>query len=347
MCSNRFSIAVSILVLFLYAGCFTLSYGQSGVDQTGNGGLHTIQGRVYLPSGRTIDSSIPVKLESTNNPTQSVYTDRNGSFSFRALNPGNYSIVVDAGENFQIAREYFTIDQEISIPGAPRIPPVPKVFSVPVYLQFKASVVQKNEVLNAKLANVPREALQHCQKGIDLERTGKGEEAIKEFKQAIAIYPQFAIPHTELGKIYIKQGKHDEAVNELNLAIRLDATDFEARLNYGIALFGKREMQEAERELRGAAELNKTAVTPHYYLGLLFVQSRNLDDAQKEMETARLLKGERDFPLVHKYLGGIYWGKKQYQQAAEELEKYVKLVPDAKDADQTRKAISDLRSRQN
>ena len=110
---------------------------------------------------------------------------------------------------------------------------------------------------------------------------------------------------------------------------------------------GKRDLNDAEKELRAAADLNKAAVTPHYYLGLLFLQNQNIDGAQKEMETAKLLKGDKDFPLVHRYLGGIYWKKQQYRMAADELEIYVRLVPDAKDADQTRKTIRDLRGRQN
>jgi regulator of sirC expression with transglutaminase-like and TPR domain len=65
------------------------------------------------------------------------------------------------------------------------------------------------------------------------------------------------------------------------------------------------------------------------------------------METAKQLKGDKEFPLVHRYLGGIYWKKKQYRMAADELETYVKLLPNAKDADQTRKTILELRSRQN
>lgn len=346
MYPNRFSTVVSIF-LFILSGYLSASYGQSGVDQTGNGGLHAIQGRVYLPNGRILDTSIAVKLESTNHSTQSVYTDRNGSFSFRSLTPGNYSIVVDAGESFLIAREYFTIDAEIALPGRPRVVTVPKTFNVPIYLQFKPNVAQKNEVLNAKLASVPKEAIGHCQKGMELERAGKSEEAIKEFRQAIAIYPQFAIPYTELGKIYIRTGKIEDAVRELSIAVRFDATDFEARVNYGVALYRRGDIREAEKELRVAAELNKTAVTPHYYLGLVLMQDRNLDDAQKEMETAKLLKGEKDLPLVHRYLAGIYYRKKQYQTAADELEKYVRLMPNAKDADQARKTIQELRSMQN
>lgn len=343
----RFNKVFTAFSIFLLMGAgYYSSPCQSGINATGTGGMHTIQGRIYLPNGRTLDSSISVKLESPNHPSSAVYTDRNGGFSFRALTPGNYSIVVDAGENFMVTKEYFTIDAELQ-GSTIRITPIPKIFNVPIYLQFKPNVIQKNEVINAKLANIPKEALQHCRKGMEMERAGKSEEAIEEFRRAITIYPQFAIPHTELGKIFIRKGMVDDAVNELSIAIRFDATDFEARVNYGVALYRKGDMREAEKELRVAAELNKTAVTPHYYLGLVFMQDRNLDDAQKEMEAAKLLKGEKDLPLVHRYLAGIYYRKKQYQPAADELEQYVRLMPNAKDADQARKTIQELRSMQN
>lgn len=343
---NKVCSVFSALVLII-TGQYSANCQGGGIDSTGNGGMHTIQGRVYLPSGRMSDASISVRLESLNHRAATVYTDRNGGFSFRMLTPGNYVIVVDAGENFLVAKEYFTIDAEIQGPTV-RIQPIPKVFNVPIYLQFKPNAaIQKNEVINAKYVHIPKEALEHCQKGLEFNRAGNTQEAIKAFRLAISIYSQFALPHTEIGKILLKNGKVDEAAEELRVAITLDPNDFDAKLNYGVALIGRRNLNDAEKELRGAADLNKTAVTPHYYLGLLFLQNQNLDGAQKEMETAKQLKGDKEFPLVHRYLGGIYWKKKQYQMAADELEKYVRLVPDAKDADQTRKTILDLRSRQN
>lgn len=344
MRASKSSAAFSILVLII-TGYISIS-AQSGVDSLGNGGMHTIQGRIYLPNGRTSDQSLPVRLESLNHPPTSVYTDRNGGFAFKLLTPGNYAIVVEAGDTYMAAKEYFTIEPEVQGPVI-RIRPIPKVFNVPIYLQFKSSAVTKSGVINAKYAAVPKDALEHCQEGIELARAGKNDDAIKAFREAISVYPQFAVPYTEIGKIYIKMGKLDLAIAELTKAATIDPTDFQTKLNYGIALMGKRITADAERELKAAAELDRTAVTPHYYLGLLFIQNSRLDDAQKEMEAARLLKGDNDFPLVHKYLAGIYWEKKQYQAAADELEKYIQLDPKAKGAEQMRKTIVDLRSRQN
>lgn len=341
---NKLGIAFSVLV-FTLTGHYS-SNCQGGIDSTGTGGMHTIQGRVYLPNGRTPDTSIDVKLESPNHPARSIMTDRNGGFSFRSLAPGNYVIVVEAGENYLIAKEYFLIEPEVQGPVV-RIQPIPKTFTVPVYLQFKPNSPLKNEVVNVKYADVPKNALKVCQKGLEYSREGKIEEAIKAFQQSIALYPQFSVPHTELGKIYLKKGLIDEAIAELNLAIKYDPRDFDAKLNYGMALMSKKDIGNAEKEFRAAAELDKNAVTPHFYLGFLYMQSNNLEGAQKEMEMAKSLKGDKDLPKVHYYLGGIYWRQKQYKLAAEELEKYVQLVPNAQDADQTRKTIIDLRNRQN
>jgi Tfp pilus assembly protein PilF len=341
---NKVFIAFSIL-FFTFAGHYS-SNCQGGVDATGTGGLHTIQGRIYLPNGRTPDYSITVKLESYDSGGRSITSDRNGGFSFRNLAPGNYTVVVDAGENYLVAKEYFLIEPEVQGQNV-RVQPIPKVFTVPVYLQFKPNSPLKNEVVNARFASIPKGALEQCQKGLELIRSGKTDEATKAFRDSIAIYPQFSVPHTELGKILLKAGRTEESISELSLALKFDPKDFDAKLNYGIALMSKREPVSAEKELRAAAEIDRSAVTPHYYLGVLYMQTNDLAGAQKEMETAKSLKGEKDFPLVHKYLGGIYWGQKQYKLAAEELEKYIQLAPNAKDADQTRKAIQDLKKQAN
>lgn len=341
--NKLFSSFLSLLLLL--AGYQSLP-AQSGVESLGNGGMHTIQGRIYLPNGRTSDASVPVRLESLNHPPVQVYADRNGSFSFRSLTPGNYAIVVDAGETFIVAKEFFTIEPEIQGPVV-RIRPIPKVFNVPIYLQFKPSTLTRSGVINAKFAAVPKDALEHCQEGLEFAREGKNDQAIKAFRLAISIHSQFALPYTEIGKIYIQLGKVDMAVTELSTAVKIEPADFQSRLNYGIALMGKGAALDAETELRAAADLDRTAVKPHYYLGYLFIQHRRLEDAQKEMEAARTLKGEKELPLVHKYLAGIYWEKKQYRAAADELEKYIQLDPTAKGIDQMRKTVVDLRSRQN
>ena len=318
-------------------------YAQSRINSSGTGGINTIQGRIYTPNGRTIDSTIKVRLESTSYTELSLITDQSGGFAFLSLSPGTYSVVIDAGDNFEVIRESVTIDPDIQ--GVVAIRPIPKIFTIPVYLRPKVVIGDKTGVVNAKYAEAPKDAVKHYEKGLTLNKNEKLDEAIVEFKQAVSIYPALEPAHIELGKIYLKKSRLDDAIASFKTAVRYDPKDFEARLNYAVALYNANQLDEAQTQLNEAAVLNASAVWPHYYLGMIFIQRKDLDSAQTQMEKAKSLKGDKNIPLLHRYLGGIYAAKKMNKQAAEELEKYIQLAPDAKDGDRIRQTIADLRNK--
>jgi tetratricopeptide (TPR) repeat protein len=84
--------------------------------------------------------------------------------------------------------------------------------------------------------------------------------------------------------------------------------------------------------------------TAHMYLGIALMSQRKLDEAEKELLKAAQ-SNSIEVAMAHRYLGGIYWGKRDYKRAADELETYLKLAPKAADAERTRAAIKDLRSK--
>ena len=49
---------------------------------------------------------------------------------------------------------------------------------------------------------------------------------------------------------------------------------------------------------------------------------------------------------AHYYLGGIYWGNREYSRAADELETYLRLAPHAPEAAKVRETIKELRSKE-
>ena len=57
--------------------------------------------------------------------------------------------------------------------------------------------------------------------------------------------------------------------------------------------------------------------------------------------------GDQDFPLLHRYLGGIYVAKQLNKEAVAELETYIHQDPNAKDADRIKQTISDLKTKLN
>src|SRR6186997_1639547 len=95
----------------------------SGKSSTGTGGVHVIQGYVFFPSGRKADSTIIVKLESLQYGELQVIPDSSGAFTFSGLAPGSYTVVVNAGKDYEISREgvYFDSEPNLSRMGV-RLP---------------------------------------------------------------------------------------------------------------------------------------------------------------------------------------------------------------------------------
>jgi tetratricopeptide (TPR) repeat protein len=316
-----------------------------GVDQTGTGGRHTIQGRIYFPSGRRNDVRIKIRLESFNAGELSVLSDPNGSFVFRGLEPGNYTVVVDAGEPYEPARESVYIDSDGS--DARRgiiLPPVARLYTVDISLRLKREGTTKASVVNAALAALPYNARDLYRKAIESIQAGNAAKAVEELKAAIASYPQFPLALNELGVQYLKLGQLNKAAEALKEAVRLVPEDFLPRLNYGIVLLNQKKFPEAEEQLRVATSKNSNAATAHMYFGIVLAVQRKLDEGQKELQLA-IASNSPDIALAHRYLAGVYLERQSYKQAADELQKYLELVPKAPDADVLHRKIKELRSK--
>src|SRR5499426_199788 len=333
---RRIDFLRALLVLLLIPS--TLDFAQSGgkFDAAGTGGQHTIQGRIYLPAQPQEGLIIKVKIDSTNSTGLSVVADADGAFTFRNLEAGPYYLTVDAGENFEIYKDTINIDREISR--------IPRILTVPVYLRLKPNSPLNSGTVDALLAGVPKPAVERYNKARELARAGDSKAAIEELKGAIALYAGFALAYSEMGAQHLKLGQLEQALESLRSAVKLAPEAFNPRLNYGIALLNKKEFSQAEAELRRALKKNDSSPTAHMYLGMSLISQRKLDDAEKELQRAVTLGGEQ-MGLAHYYLGGVYWGRRDYKRAADELETYLRLVPQATDAERVRNTIKELRSK--
>src|SRR3954467_9264156 len=103
-----------LCALILVALCCASVRAQIGVDSTGTGGRHVIQGRVLFPSGRRADARLKVRLQTQSSGELSVYTDANGYFGFRSLEAGSYSVVIEGGNDFETVRESIYIEPDIN-----------------------------------------------------------------------------------------------------------------------------------------------------------------------------------------------------------------------------------------
>jgi len=342
------SLAIALLLLI----CSPSVLAQGGVETTGTGGSNTIHGRIYFPSGRRSDATaVKVTLESTSSERLNLIADLNGSFTFKALSPGSYYLTVDAGGDYETARETVVIEalglrgRNLSSAEIARAN-VPRTFNVIVNLRPKQGRSgSKPGLVNAALANLPKPAVEFYEKALEAIQAGDNKKAVEHLRAALSYYPEFALALNELGVQYLRLGQVDKALEALRASLRIKPDEFTPRLNYGIALLEKKETAEAEVQLRLALKKNDASWPAHMYLGIALISLRKYDEAEKALRRALDVGGD-NLSLPHYYLGGIYWHNGEHKRAADELEKYLQLAPKAPDAERLRATIKDLRNKQ-
>lgn len=335
------------ITLILAAIIGVQARGQSGTDFIGTGGRHVIQGRIVFPSGRRSDARLRVRLESNSNLSGdlSVLADMNGSFKFQGLRPGTYTVIVEGGESYETVRERIFIEPEETGPVRGTTPP--RYYTVQIYLQPKGERrgEGKPEVVNSSLAGVPKLAADYYRKASELARQGATNEAIENLRQALLIYPDFTLAWGDLGVQYLKLKQFDKAVKALEAGLKLDHDDFGMLLTYGLVLLEKGEYGASADKLRRAIKVRNSSPLGHYYLGLVLIRQRKFDEAEDELRLASDLSGNK-MASAHYYLGGIYWQRRDYRRAIDELESYLRLEPNAPNAERVRSTIKELREKQ-
>ncbi len=336
-------------VLFIVLGVLLLpltgNAQGSGRESTGTGGVHTIQGYVFFPSGRRAEGSIVVKLQSYQGSELQVVPDSSGAFTFSALAPGSYTVVVNAGDEYEVSREGVFIDTDPNLSrNRIRLPTTTRRYTVMVHLRLKGSGNTKASVVNAALAAVPEKARKLYERGVEQSRANDTDKAVDSLKEAVALHPNFPLALNELGVQYLKLRQANKAVEVLREACKLDPETFAARLNLGIALMESKQFNEAEGHLREALKRNSNAQTAHMYLGITLLRLNKFEEAEKELLIA-VQSNASQLSMANYYLGGLYWRKKDYARAVEQLEKYLLLTPNAPDAERVRATVKDLRDR--
>ena len=326
----------SLAFLCLLLMCALVAQAQAPGSNRGvasGDGNNMIQGRVHFPSGQAASGkTIKVQLESVSNfSSMSTVADQDGTFRFTNLPAGDYTVIVDAGNEFEKARESVSIYREASPGGR----------SVQVAIQLYPRVDSSNPMF----AGIPEKALSLYQKGSAAARKGDAKGAVESLSAAVALHPNFPLALNELGSQYLILKQYDKAGETFEAFAKLKPNDVSTHVNLGIVAFNEKKFDVAETHLRKAIEMKSPGPSAHYYLGLTLVSTKRYEEALQEFE-ATVSNGGENIALAHKYLGGLYMSTHKNQQAADELEKYLKLDPKAPDADRIKGTIKDLRSKQ-
>jgi tetratricopeptide (TPR) repeat protein len=303
-------------------------------SQTGLGGMNSIIGTVFAPSGRPMEHRLRIRLSTMTRGDRLFTTNDSGHFAFRGLPAGSYTVTIDKEAEYKPYSANVDVRQ---FRGSPA-----QIYTLNIRLEFKDRVEAKPAVLNAEFASVPKKALTHFESAIERAKKNDRLGAIEELKLAIAEYPSFTQAFNEMGVQYLKLSRLEEANEAFQSALKIDADSFPALINRGIVNVMMKRYGEAVPILRKALKQNEQSAVGHYFLGQALANLGLFDDAEKQLLTSLEL-GKEQMKEAHRILAIIYTSRGAKKQAVDQLETYLKLTPDTPDADKLKEMIQKLK----
>ncbi len=331
----RVAFAFILLTCFVIAADAQISSIPDGASQTGFGGAHAIVGTIFGPSGRPIESRVRVRLSSMTKGDRTANTNETGNFAFRGLPNGSYTISVDKEKEFEPVSQSVDIRVMAGSPGG-------QTYTLNIRLVNKEGKAAKPAVLNAEFVNVPAPARAYYDTAVELGKKGDHAAAIEELKKAIKEHPKFTLAFNEMGVQHLRLGQFEDADAAFQQALKVDSNSFAALINRGIVNVSMKRHGEAIPILRKAVKIDDKSAVAHYFLGQALANLGLFDDAEKELQFSLQL-GKEQMKEAHRILAIIYADRGAKAQAAGELETYLKLTPDAPDAEDLKEMIRKLK----
>jgi protein O-GlcNAc transferase len=173
-----------------------------------------------------------------------------------------------------------------------------------------------------------REANAHNDRGVELAKQGRIEEAAAEFERALQLRPTDAKAHSNLGNIHYYRGEYDEAIARYRRAVELKPEYCEAHSNLGNLLLLKGRFDEALASCREAVRINPDF--PGAYLNLGNALREKSQPEESAAAYKQVLRLEPESPDAHSNLAGLYTDQGDIEQATVHYEHAVRLRPSSK-----------------
>jgi hypothetical protein len=104
--------------LFIFLLSITVSHAQR-TSETNSGmiGNDQIQGKVFYSLGNRSSARPVIKLQSLSSPEITGVTDQDGNFRFTHLRPDLYTVIVEAGDEYEKAKETVAVGFSGPVPA--------------------------------------------------------------------------------------------------------------------------------------------------------------------------------------------------------------------------------------
>ena len=271
-------------------------------------------------------------LDDVDSVIQRTKTDDSGLFSFRRLSNGIFQIRVQT-----YGTTYISQTQRVQLESGRAFEQVDFVL-----VNRKASSTTNTPgVVFAQ--DVPEKARKEYERGLALlQKAAQRKEGLATLQKAIEIFPFYFDALQLLGNEYVREQDYDRAIPVLTKAIEVNRQAYPSLYTLSIAQYNLKLVPEAIESMRRAIAIYQQSMAANLWLGMLLRQTDKLSEAETYLKEADRL-AESKSPDVHWQLALLFNQLKRYKEAADELEVFLKIQPDAKDTELIKKLIKRFR----
>ena len=299
-----------------------------------------IYGKVSLPNGRPA-SHVVVKINGLTGLDRQTQTDDQGSYQFPSIPGGRYRVQATSPADSSLSSDPVEADTSRSGLGN----------RVQVHIHMRAASSNTKEtrkpgVLSVAEATqrVPKDARKAYEQGLKLKDDKKSEQALASFGRAIEIYPEYFQALAARGDVHVGGGKIDQAFEDFERALKLNGEYVTALRGAGFCELQRQKLNEAARYFVRALDVDPNDANSHLFLGITLIGLNQSALAEQALRQALKIDAEAAM-TAHVYMADIYTRDRQYKQAADELQTYIRARPNAPNADRLKKMEADLRGR--
>jgi tetratricopeptide (TPR) repeat protein len=322
-----------------------------------------LNGRVMLDDGGPPPETVVIERVCNGVPRAAGYTDRRGYFSIdlgmdRGVMqdastedsgmrfPGQTSSAMAGGPASD--RRYINCDLRANLPGyrsqlvslanrrAMDSPDVGTIF-------LHRLGIAEGRLVSAISLAAPKDARKAFEKGSDLARRRKLDDAIGNYRKAVDIYPKFAAAWFELGKLQAARGQADAAHQSFDAAVEADPKYLNPYLELSRLALGAKNWRELADVTGNAVKLDPFDYPQQFFFNSVANYNlHDMDAAEKSAREAERLDTGHLYPQVSHLLGVILAQRQDYIGAAGEMRNYLKFAPGAEDAATVRGQLDQL-----
>ena len=159
------------------------------------------------------------------------------------------------------------------------------LFFFGVRTRAQITVWRNNETLwRGVLAQFPNACMAHYDLGVALARSGKVQEAIGHYEEALRLKADYADAHNNLGVAFLQVGRIQEAIEQFQQVLRIQPHAADAYNNLGFALLEAGKPKAAIPQFEQAVRINSDFSGAHYNLGNALLQAGRLPEAIEQYE---------------------------------------------------------------